>query len=264
MVSVEQVKKYWEENTPQYWYSNKEEGSKEYYDDIQRVRYSEVYTYLPKLAEFDKHAGKKVLEIGCGQGTDLLQYAKSGSKVFGTDLTEAAIKKTKQMFLVYGIDADLRVCNAEDLKCFEDNSFDIVYSFGVIHHTPETQKCIDDIRRVLKPGGKAFVMIYAKGLNYLFKLFYNHILQGGFLKYSLVETISGHSEYKRKCPLTKMYSKRQARKMFSAFKNVKIRKKHNPQFRDILPLPIFKMMPKHLYEIFQRIFGDNLMISCEK
>lgn len=264
MVSAEQVKKYWEENTPQYWYSNKEEGSKEYYDDLQHVRYSEVYTHLPKLAEFDKHAGKKVLEIGCGRGTDLLQYAKSGSKVFGIDLTESAIKKTKQMFLVYGLDADLRVCNAEDLSCFDNNSFDVVYSFGVLHHTPDTQKAINEVYRVLKLGGKAFIMIYAKGFNYLFKLFYNHLLRMEFLNHSLVETISLHSEFRRNCPLTKMYSKKQARNIFHNFRDIRIEKLHNPQFKDHLPQFFIDRCLVLFYQCFQNFFGDNLFVQAVK
>jgi ubiquinone/menaquinone biosynthesis C-methylase UbiE len=257
MVKIKEIKNYWEKNTPQYWYSNKRKDTKEYYDEIQKIRYSFAYPYLINLAEFDKHQNEKVLEIGCGQGTDLLQFAKGGAKVTGIDLTESAISKTKNMFEVYNYKINLKVANVEKLSCFEDDYFDVAYSFGVLHHTPNTQKAINEIWRVLKVNGKAIIMIYAKGFNYLFcKFLYFHILRGDFLRHNFQETINLHSEYKRYCPLTKMYSKKQAQKLFSRFKEIQIIKLHNPQIKD--------KVPQVIYKYFQKIFGDNLFIKCVK
>lgn len=256
MVTIDKVKEYWERHIPQYWYSNKDIDTKEYYDELQQKRYSYYYPYLYVLAEFDKHKDERVLEIGCGQGTDLLQFAKGGAIVTGLDLTEDAIKKTEDIFKAYKYKVNLKVKNAEDLNCFEDNYFDIVYSFGVLHHTPKTQEAIDNIYRILKHGGKVIIMLYAQGLNYFYKFFYYHVFKGEFLKYSLVETISLHSEHRKNCPLTKMYSKREAKSFFHKFRIVSIKKLYNPQVKDYFP--------KFIYNPFQKLFGDNLFIKAVK
>jgi len=145
---IGKVKDFWEKNTPQYWYSNKQNSTREYFDELQLIRYSKTYPYLKTKAEFELHRGKKVLEIGCGQGTDLLQFAKNGADVTGVDLTEGAIEKSKELFNVYGLPAILLTANAEKLDEFEENTFDVVYSFGVLHHTPNTEKAVTEVHRV--------------------------------------------------------------------------------------------------------------------
>jgi ubiquinone/menaquinone biosynthesis C-methylase UbiE len=256
MPSIEQVKNYWEQNTPQHWYSDKEVGTREYYDEIQAYRYSVVYSYLLRLAEFNKHSGKKVLEVGCGQGTDLLQFAKGGAEVFGIDLTESAIEKAKRMFDVYGIPAHLQIENSENMRDFTDDFFDVVYSFGVIHHTPNTEKALSEIWRVLKPGGRLYLMIYSKGLNFLVRLFLFHIGKGHFLHQDLQATINQYTEYRRNSPLTKMYSKRQARNLLKDFSNIEIFKRHNHHF--------IGRLPRFLHLPLGTVMGDNLFIRCQK
>lgn len=106
------------------------------------------------------------LEIGCGMGTDALQIAKKGIEVTAIDLTDEGIRLAKDRFSLNNYSADLRIADAENLP-FEDTYFDIVYSFGVLHHIPDTQKAINEIYRVLKPGGEAYIMLYNKiSLNY--------------------------------------------------------------------------------------------------
>lgn len=270
-VTIEEVKDYWEENIPQYWYSNKEENTKEYYDEIQKQRYSKFYPYLIKLAEFNEHPNEKVLEVGCGQGTDLLQFVKGGAKVWGVDLTEPAIKKTREMFKVYNYKVRLKHLDAEDLNIFGDNFFDVVYSFGVIHHTPNPQKMIDEIHRVLKPNGKAIIMIYGKGLGWWCRLFL-FIFTGKFLKYSFQEFINIHSEYKGNCPLVRIYSVRQAQKLFKDFSKAQIKKllpyninnnRARPLYKKIA-IGFIKRIPFRKYIFKEYIFGDNLFIKCIK
>jgi 2-polyprenyl-3-methyl-5-hydroxy-6-metoxy-1,4-benzoquinol methylase len=256
MATIEQVKNYWEKNTPQYWYSKKEVGTREYYDEIQTHRYSVVYPYLPELVEFHKHAGKKVLEVGCGQGTDLLQFAKAGAEVHGIDLTEAAVQKARQMFDTYGLPAHLQSMNSEDMHAFEDETFDVVYSFGVIHHTPNTEKAVSEIWRVLKPGGKLYLMIYSKGFNFLVRFFLFHVGKGHFLHQDLQSTINQYTEYRRNSPLTKMYTKRQARTLLKDFRDLELFKRHNHH--------LIYRVPRSVQEPFGKVLGDNLFIRCVK
>jgi len=256
MSDISKIRDYWEDKTPQHWYSKQSPGTKEYYDEIQEYRYTRAYPYLPELADFAAQNGKTVLEVGCGQGTDLYQYAKSGADVTGIDLTEGAISKSRDLFGAYGAEARLETSNAETLAQFPDNAFDVVYSFGVIHHTPNTNHCFESIYRVLKPGGKAYIMIYAKGLNYLIKFSLFHVLKGGFLRGSFQDTINNNTEYQRNSPLTKMYSKKEARRMAHQFHNVEIKKLHNPSFSYLLPPFIDRPLGA--------ILGDNLFIRGTK
>lgn len=222
MVSHKEIKNYWEDKSPGRKHSDKEVGSKEFYDEIEHSRYSDYfkYKYLPKVAEFDQHANEKVLEIGVGLGTDSLQFAKNGAKSHGIDLTETAIKLTKERFAMNGLKGTFKSASFTNIP-FEDNTFDLVYSFGVLHHSEETQEGIDEVYRVLKPGGKAIIMLYHKGFKYYVrKLFLYGVLKMEFINHTAQEIVSKHSEEFNDCPLTKAYSRKECDPMFDKYKDV--------------------------------------------
>jgi ubiquinone/menaquinone biosynthesis C-methylase UbiE len=253
---LERIRAYWELNTPQHWYSAKQPGTREFYEELQHHRYGFAYPYLLELGEFDRHAGERVLEIGCGQGTDLLQFAKGGAKVWGIDLTDAAVEKTRAMLASYGYDAEITRDNCERLERFESESFDVVYSFGVLHHTPDTEGAIEEVRRVLKPGGVALIMLYAKGLNYLVRLGYFHVAKRKFLKQSLQDTINQNMEHRGGCPLAKMYTPSEALRMFARWGHTRIVRIHSYHANKWLPRKISEPLGRHV--------GDNLFIRATK
>lgn len=154
----EEVRQYWNAHPCGTQFTHLEPGSKEFYEEVERFRY-ESQPFMRRVMEFDGFKGKRLLEIGCGLGTDLLQFARGGAIVTGVDLTPASIELVKRRFNLYGLAVDARVADAEKLP-FPDNSFDVVYSFGVLHHTPNTPKAVDEVYRVLKPGGKIVIMLY--------------------------------------------------------------------------------------------------------
>ena len=157
------IKNYWETRTPGIKHSVFEPGTIEFLNELEEKRYNRHYAYLLESAEFDQYDGKDVLEIGCGMGIDL---------------TEKAIQNTRSHFSHRGMKGTFLTMNTEKLD-FPDNSFDLVYSFGVLHHTQDTQKAINEVNRVLKPGGKAIIMLYHKGFRYYFKIhLYYGILKG--------------------------------------------------------------------------------------
>ncbi len=119
-------------------------------------RYS-TYPWLYEAAEFRKHAGERVLEVGCGTGCDLLQFGKHGADVVGVDITPEHLRLARER--VGGL-AEVRQADATELP-FEDASFDYVYSHGVIHHIEKPRRVVEEIFRVLKPGGRFNVHAYS-------------------------------------------------------------------------------------------------------
>ena len=129
-----------------------------FFDQIERERY-EWEPNIPTFARWERARGKKVLEIGVGAGTDCINWVRAGANVTGIDLTDHAIELTGERLALEGLSADLQRIDCENLP-FEDDSFDIVYSWGILHHTPNTERAIAEAHRVLKPGGTALIMLY--------------------------------------------------------------------------------------------------------
>jgi SAM-dependent methyltransferase len=192
-------------------------GTKEYFEELERVRYQEYASWMKEDIGFDRHAGERLLEVGVGMGSDHAQWARGGAVCTGIDLTPKCIEITKQRFELYGLRSDLRVMDAEKLD-FPSESFDLVYSFGVLHHTPGTQEAIDEIHRVLKPGGRAIVMLYHRDSLHVMKLAMSGI-EGAFAEKSLHDMLGeGEAAVDRKAlPLTKIYSRSEAMFLFRRF-----------------------------------------------
>ncbi|MDP9263645.1 MAG: class I SAM-dependent methyltransferase [Acidobacteriota bacterium] len=124
-----------------------------------RARY-ELEPFIHRFARFEEGCGRDVLEIGVGMGADYLEWARhSPRQLVGIDVTEQAVEFTRQRLELYGFRSDLRVGDAEGLP-LPDSSFDIVYSWGVLHHSPDTPLAVREVHRVLRPGGVARIMIY--------------------------------------------------------------------------------------------------------
>lgn len=177
----------------------------------------ELEPFIKDFAEFDLYNNKDVLEIGVGLGADHQQFAQEGARLKGIDLTDRAVKHTTQRLKLFGLESDLKTGDAENLP-YPDNSFDLVYSWGVLHHSPDTQKAILEVCRVLKKGGEAKIMIYHKYslVGYMLWLRYALLRLNPFT--SLAEIYSNHLE----SPGTKAYSVKDAANLFSCFEHTKI------------------------------------------
>src|SRR5688572_21519530 len=152
-------------------------GTREFFDSVERHRYTEYAPWMPRLMEFDKFGGKRLLEIGCGMGTDLLQFARGGANCTGIDLTPRSVEITRHRFNLYSTNGTFMISDGERLP-FRSESFDVIYSNGVLHHTPDTAGAIREVHRVLRPGGIAKVMLYHRNsLNYWIEI----ILRAGSL-----------------------------------------------------------------------------------
>ncbi len=173
-----EVRDYWDSEACGTWFTDKEKYTKEYFEEIEKARYEVSPEILP-FAQFDNFKGKKLLEVGVGAGTDFLQWVRGGTKAYGLDLTQEAIDHVQHRLDVYGLEAEqLNVGDSENLP-FDDNFFDVVYSWGVIHHTPNTERALNEIIRVLKRGGVAKIMIYHRHSLLVYLFWLKHALLKG-------------------------------------------------------------------------------------
>lgn len=204
-------------------------GTKAFYERVDRSRYEEYAPWMRSSLGFTQFAGQKLLEVGFGVGTDLFQFASSGAIVSGVDLSPEHLRIATQRFALYSIPAELRLGDAEHLP-FEDASFDVVYSFGVLHHTPNTERAVEEIHRVLRLGGRAVIGVYHRySAFYLFAVLgERYLLRLGFLRESYRRTLSKieHREHSNACPLVKLYSRRSLRRLLKQFREVQIDCKH--------------------------------------
>lgn len=240
-------------------------GTREFFDEVERHRYQEYAPWMPGVMGFDQFAGKRLLEIGCGMGTDLLQFARGGAQVTGVDLTPRSIEISRHHLKLYDQSGDFAITDAEVLP-FADESFDVVYSNGVLHHTPDTAEAVLEIHRVLRPGGLARVMLYHRqSWNYWFEI----ILHRGLLRGQLLRGRSPEAIMSRYVevnegegrPLVRVYSRKQARKLFSMFREVKT------EIRQLTRGDFYffgRLFPQSVVDTVSRAIGWNVIISARK
>ena len=240
-------------------------GSREFFDQVERHRYSEYAPWMPRLMEFDQFRDARLLEVGCGMGTDLLQFARGGARCVGIDLTPRSIEISRHRFRLYGAGGDFMISDGERLP-FHDESFDVVYSNGVLHHTPDTAGAIREVHRVLRPGGVAKVMLYHRNsLNYWVEVVLRHgVLGGEFLRgRSTQEIMSRVIEYSDHGgrPLVKVYSRRQARELFKLFKDVtvEVEQLRRAELRFLAPLVSESMLDR-----LRKQIGWNVIVTAVK
>jgi SAM-dependent methyltransferase len=240
-------------------------GTREFFDTVERHRYTEYGPWMPQLMGFDKFRGARLLEIGCGMGTDLLQFARGGACCTGIDLTPRSIEITRHRFRLYDADGAFMISDGEHLP-FRDESFDVVYSNGVLHHTPDTAGAISEVHRVLRPGGTAKVMLYHRNsLNYWGDIVLRRgVVRGDFLRgQSVAEIMSRIVEFSSHDarPLVKVYSRKEARDLFSLFRDVRIDVEQllRAELRFLSPL-----VSEAMLERLRKRIGWNVIVTAVK
>jgi SAM-dependent methyltransferase len=185
--------------------------SREWFERIEAHRYA-VEPFIHAVAQFTRHRGERVLEVGVGAGTDHLQWARAGCECHGVDLTDAGIEVTRARLTLYGLESDLRRIDAERLP-FPDATFDVVYSWGVIHHSERPDAIVSEIRRVLRPGGVFIGMIYGRRSLAALKAWVRHALLRARPWRSLADVLWHHVESVG----TKAYTVRETRGLLAGF-----------------------------------------------
>jgi ubiquinone/menaquinone biosynthesis C-methylase UbiE len=212
------VRSFWEDEPCGVVHAEAPEGTREFYDQIEQRR-AELEPFIERFADFEGARGKRFLEIGVGAGTDFIRFARHGAIASGVDLTEHAVELVRKRLELEGLQGDLRRADAEALP-FEDASFDLVYSWGVLHHTPDTDVSVREAIRVLRPGGSLCVMLYARHSWVAYGLWIRHALVAGRPRQSLADILAAHMESDG----TKGFTKRELRKMFGEIEDLRVDK----------------------------------------
>ena len=156
---IDAIQRYWNERIHDLEMTEAAVGTKQFFDDLDDYRFDKLH-YLPVLVDFASFRDRRLLEVGCGIGTDLVRFARGGAKVTGVDLSQTAIDLARKNFALNNLSAEeLRVANGEQLP-YPDEAFDVVYGHGVIQYTADAAQLIRECQRVLKPGGIGIFMVY--------------------------------------------------------------------------------------------------------
>jgi ubiquinone/menaquinone biosynthesis C-methylase UbiE len=207
---------------------------------VESHRYS-TEPFIHSVAQFTRYHGKRLLEIGVGAGTDHLQWARAGAECFGVDLTEAAIATTRAHLAAYGLTSQLQRVDAERLP-FSDEFFDVVYSWGVIHHADHPAAIIDELHRVLRPGGTFIGMMYGRHSLKVLKHWAWHALLRGKPWMSFGDVIANHVESKG----TKAYTVRELQGLFHRFHIFSAQSILTPYDQRGLPHFALKLFPESM------------------
>jgi ubiquinone/menaquinone biosynthesis C-methylase UbiE len=202
------VHDYWNEQSCGTEHTKERKHTLSYFEDIEEFRYR-IEPEIFSFAQFTRFHGKKVLEVGVGAGTDFVQWARAGAEAHGIDLTQEAIDNTQKRLALQGLKAaQLQRADAENIP-YADNYFDLVYSWGVIHHSPDTPRCLAELVRVCKPGGTIKLMLYHRYSLFAFYRWILAALRKGKPWRSLTDVIFHDQE----SPGTKAYSFAEVQKM---------------------------------------------------
>ena len=214
-IPIQEVKNYWNARPCNLKHSTKPQGTKEYFDEVEKRKFF-VEPHLVDFADFPSVRGKKVLEIGCGLGTTTINFAKAGAqKVTAVDLSDKSISLAKQRAEVNQLTGQIEFynANAEEIsKVLPKEKYDLIFSFGVIHHTPHPEKVLQELHKFLSPNGKIKIMVYYR---YSWKVLWILMKYGKFQFWKLSQLVATYSEAQTGCPITYIYSKKQADKLLN-------------------------------------------------
>ena len=269
MANIKKVMEYWDQQPCNIRHSSKPIGTIPYFNEVETRRYF-VGSHIPKFAEFSRWKGKRVLEIGCGIGTDTINFARAGAKVSAVELSQKSLEIAKKSAKVFGLQKSI-VFYQGNAECLTDFipivPYDLVYSLGVIHHTPHPEKVIEQIHNYVRPGTIIKLMVYYR---YAWKVLWILLTEGHGQFWRLNELVARYSEAQTGSPITHLYSRRQIQSLLNGFKILDMRIDHIFPYRitDYIQYRYrkvwyFKLMPKTIFQWMKRNFGWHLLVTAQ-
>jgi len=268
-VNISRVRDYWNARPCNIRHSTAAMGSKQYFDEVEARKYF-VEPHIPQFAQFERWRGKRVLEIGCGIGTDTISFARAGAQVTTVDLSDKSMDLARTRASVFGLEDRIRFCpgDAEKLSSFVPvEPYDLIYSFGVIHHTPRPDAVLEQLRKYTRPGSTIKIMVYHQRS---YKVAWIVLGEGKGQFWKLPELVAKNSEAQSGCPVTYTYTRNQGRELLEAhgFRATDIQVEH------IFPYKIsdyvhyqynrewyFRWMPRRLFHSLETCFGWHLCLT---
>jgi 2-polyprenyl-3-methyl-5-hydroxy-6-metoxy-1,4-benzoquinol methylase len=270
-VEISRVREYWNARPCNFRHSQAPVGTRQYFDEVEARKYFVEY-HIPGFAEFERWRGKKVLEIGCGIGTDTVNFARGGAQVTSVDLSEKSLELARTRASVFGLQDQIRFFpgNAEELSSFVPvEPYDLIYSFGVIHHTPHPDVVLDQLRPYTRPGTTLKIMLYHRRS---YKVAGILLSEGRGQFWKLQDLIAKNSEAQTGCPVTYTYTRREGRQLLEShgFRVREVQVKHIFPYRipdyvqyRYVKQPCFRWMPQPLFRALERRFGWHLLLTAE-
>ncbi len=268
MKNIEDVKKYWNDRPCNLRHSSKPVGTLEYFDEVQQKKHF-VEPHIKAFADFPWWKGKKVLEIGCGLGTETINFARAGAEVTVVELSEGSLKLAKDRAKVFGLEKKIKFHqgNAEELdKILGPQIFDLIWSFGVIHHSPNPERIIQQIRKYMGPKTELRIMVYHK---FSWKVFWILVKFGKCAFWNLDKLIARYSEAQLGCPVTYAYSKFSVRKLLRGLTIDNMQVEHIfswkfPEYKsnDYVKVWYFRILPKKFFRWLEKRFGWHLCVTA--
>lgn len=270
-VQIDCVRDYWNRRPCNIRHSPRPLGTREYFDEVEARKYF-VEPHIPAFAEFARWCGKKVLEVGCGIGTDTVMFARHGAAVTSVDLSEKSLEIAQQRVKLYGLAEQVKFycANAEELQdSVPISEYDLIYSFGVIHHTPRPERVLEQLRQYAKPGTTLKVMLYHRRSYKVARIL---LTEGKWAFYKLNDLVARNSEAQTGCPVTYSYSRREGRELLER-RGFRVR---DAQVEHIFSYRIadyvqyryvkefhFRWMPLPVFRALERRFGWHLLLTAE-
>lgn len=255
MATIDDVRTYWDRRPCNIRHSARPVGTREYFDEVEARKYF-VEPHIPGFAQFERWQGRRVLEIGCGIGTDAVNFARAGADYTGLELSPASMELAQKRFAVFGLKGAFCIGNAERLpEFFPQQRFDLIYSFGVIHHTPSPRAVIAGARELIRPDGELRVMVYAKNS----------------WKAAMIDAGLDQPEAQSGCPIATVYTRESIEELLGGlFKIASAEQTHifpyvvDKYLRYEYELqPWFAAMPKPMFAALQRRLGWHYLIVGE-
>ena len=269
---IQRVQEYWNARPCNLKHSQAKMGTKTYFDEVERRKFF-VEPHILSFVDFPSVKNKKVLEIGCGMGTIAMNFARAGAlKVTAVDLSEKSLDIAKQRAALYGFTEKIEFyhANAEELsKTVPIQEYDLIFSFGVIHHTPHPERVIQELRSYLSPQGQLKLMIYHR---YSWKALWVLCKYCKLQFWKLSQSIATHSEAQTGCPITYTYGKKQAKKLLQShgFHPTSLRVEHIFPYKiqeyiqyQYVKVWYFRFMPPRLFKALEHKLGWHLCITAK-